>query len=318
MDEKWCRYMYRIKFLVLGFLLIVCAGLLNHCKQVPFTVPDNATLHVSVNPPEILVGGTAEVKVLGFKASGAPLPDGTVIFFTCDIGSIDATAETTGGTAIAVFRSDDKRSGTANVEVSSGNADGSVTIGITTPILNTLIITAQPQVLPPGGGTAEILVIAYDEDMNPLPGIPVVLTGAAGYLESRGRPLYTDAAGEVQDILETTADAAVTAESGEITASVKITVASDSPPEALFVYSPKEPIVGENVYFNASGSSDEDGYIVNYEWDFGDGRSGSGEKVKHRYPAPATYRVVLVVYDDRGNKDVKSDVEITVSAVEGN
>lgn len=309
--------MYKIKFLMLVFLLPVFAGLLNHCKQVALTAPDNATLHVSVNPPVIPIGGTAEVSVLGFKASGAPLPDGTVIFFTCDIGSIDAAVETAGGIATAVFRSDDNRSGTANIEVSSGNAAVKVTIEITAPVLTKLVVTADPHHLPPGGGTSQILVIAYDETMNPLPGIPVVLTTDAGSLESKSRPLYTDSSGEAHDKLETTTTASVKAESGDISASVKVTTASDSPPEAFFVYSPKNPIAGENVYFNASGSSDEDGYIVKYEWDFGDGRSGSGEKVKHRYSLPATYRVVLVVYDDRGNKGVKSDVEITVSASAG-
>lgn len=45
------------------------------------------------------------------------------------------------------------------------------------------------------------------------------------------------------------------------------------------------------VTFNASGSTDTDGSIVNYTWDFGDGTSGSGGQVSH------TFRAALVLQD---------------------
>lgn len=51
---------------------------------------------------------------------------------------------------------------------------------------------------------------------------------------------------------------------------------------------------------DASGSSDPDGTIVSYAWDFGDGATGSGVTASHTYAAAGTYTVSLVVTDDDG------------------
>ena len=51
---------------------------------------------------------------------------------------------------------------------------------------------------------------------------------------------------------------------------------------------------------DASASTDPDGTIASYAWDFGDSTSGTGRTASHRYAAAGTYSVVLVVTDDRG------------------
>lgn len=60
---------------------------------------------------------------------------------------------------------------------------------------------------------------------------------------------------------------------------------------------------GETVSFDASQSSDADGYLIGYDWDFGDGSTASGEKVIHRYDVPGTYPVHLRVQDNSGSPD---------------
>lgn len=52
--------------------------------------------------------------------------------------------------------------------------------------------------------------------------------------------------------------------------------------------------------FDASASSDPDGEIVEWRWDFKDGTTDRGEKVTHRFPTTGRYNVVLEVVDDDG------------------
>jgi hypothetical protein len=57
--------------------------------------------------------------------------------------------------------------------------------------------------------------------------------------------------------------------------------------------------------FNATGSFDPDGAIVDYEWQFGDGTTGSGPAPAHTYSysGGSTYTAILIVTDDDGQRD---------------
>jgi PKD repeat protein len=73
-------------------------------------------------------------------------------------------------------------------------------------------------------------------------------------------------------------------------------------PTADFVYSPSFPIAGETVTFNASSSSPNGGFIVNYTWDFGDGTqlNTSDPIATHTYAAHGDFMVTLTVIDNYG------------------
>lgn len=65
--------------------------------------------------------------------------------------------------------------------------------------------------------------------------------------------------------------------------------------------------------FNASSSSDPDGSIVSYAWNFGDGTTGSGVTTSRTYAAAGTYNVTLTVTDNGGLTATKSQ-NVTVTA----
>ena len=59
---------------------------------------------------------------------------------------------------------------------------------------------------------------------------------------------------------------------------------------------------GRTVNLNGSGSTDNDGTVVRYDWDFGDGitASDAAPTLDHTYAADGTYDVKLTVTDDMG------------------
>jgi len=75
--------------------------------------------------------------------------------------------------------------------------------------------------------------------------------------------------------------------------------------------------VGETVHLYGSGSSDPDGSIVSYDWDFGDGKGATGVSVGHEYSATGTYIVTLTVTDDGGLEDQDTAL-ITVTEASAN
>ncbi|HEV2813084.1 MAG TPA: S8 family serine peptidase [Solirubrobacteraceae bacterium] len=73
----------------------------------------------------------------------------------------------------------------------------------------------------------------------------------------------------------------------------------NQPPTASI--SPTESVRNfETASFDGSGSSDADGTVASYAWDFGDGTTASGATATHAYDWPGTYAVKLTVTDDDG------------------
>ena len=56
-----------------------------------------------------------------------------------------------------------------------------------------------------------------------------------------------------------------------------------------------------NCSFDTRTSTDSDGTIVSYSWDFGDGTNGNGPTANHSYVADGSYLVMLTVTDDGGS-----------------
>jgi PKD repeat protein len=110
----------------------------------------------------------------------------------------------------------------------------------------------------------------------------------------------------------------VTVSTDDDTASGTLTVTVTEPPAneeptATFSASPSVPEVGETVTFDAAASTDADGSVASYEWDFGDGETATGVAPTHTFGAAGDYDVTLTVTDDDGATDTATQ---TVSVTE--
>ncbi|MDP9429299.1 MAG: PKD domain-containing protein [Actinomycetota bacterium] len=72
--------------------------------------------------------------------------------------------------------------------------------------------------------------------------------------------------------------------------------APNAAPTAAFTATPADLTAA----FDASASSDADGRVTGYAWDFGDGGTGTGATGIHTYAVAGTYQVRLTVTDDAG------------------
>jgi PKD repeat protein len=80
----------------------------------------------------------------------------------------------------------------------------------------------------------------------------------------------------------------------------EIEVEKNPPPEAHFSVSPDKGSTVTTFHFDASRSKATVGRIVEYRWNFGDGKRGKGEDTFHTYAKQGEYDVELAVEDNRG------------------
>ncbi|ARC57720.1 Protease 1 [Frondihabitans sp. 762G35] len=83
---------------------------------------------------------------------------------------------------------------------------------------------------------------------------------------------------------------------GSSTQQVTVTVPANQPPVASYT----SVVTNLGAAFDATASSDPDGTVASYAWDFGDGATGTGVKPSHTYAAAGTYTVKLTVTDNQG------------------
>lgn len=96
------------------------------------------------------------------------------------------------------------------------------------------------------------------------------------------------------------------------TATVTTVVTPNQAPTAVAnadVQNGPRPLV---VNFDGTSSTDPDGTIAGYAWDFGDGGSSTSATPSHTYTTQGTYTASLVVTDDNGTASAADSLTITV------
>ncbi|MGQ9477157.1 MAG: PKD domain-containing protein [Candidatus Bipolaricaulia bacterium] len=83
--------------------------------------------------------------------------------------------------------------------------------------------------------------------------------------------------------------------------------AENQPPVADFSFAPLEPTTEDTVAFTDL-STDPDGRIVSWLWEFGDGATAEIQTPSHRFAEPGNYSVKLTVTDDEGATATKTQM----------
>ncbi len=88
-------------------------------------------------------------------------------------------------------------------------------------------------------------------------------------------------------------------------------------PAAQFIFTPANPVINQEIIFDASSSIDSDGTISSYFWDFGDNTTStiSQATTSHFYSTSSNFLIILFVVDD-DNAFNSATATISVTAPE--
>mgnify|MGYP000243992005 CR=1 FL=1 len=292
--------MKKIKLLILAIFALSVALLLTGCG--PTNQPPNASFSASPTSVETPLEVTLD-------ASSSSDPDGSIVSFEWDFG--DGTSSS-GETTTHTYDS----AGDYTVELTVTD-DGGATDSATE-----VVSVSAPNKDPNSGFTASPtsgeapLEVSFDASKSEDPdGTIASYSWDFGDGDTGTGETITHTYADVGDY---TAELTVTDDDGAADKSTQsISVSSgNNPPTASFTADPTSGAAPLEVSFDASGSSDSDGSIDSYSWDFGDGNSGSGETVNHTYDSSGDYTVELTVTDDDGATDETSETIEVVSPPE--
>src|SRR5262249_13551327 len=98
---------------------------------------------------------------------------------------------------------------------------------------------------------------------------------------------------------------------GSVTNGDIFSISGNKIPVAAFSVDPTKGNRDTVFNFNASGSSDPDGNITAYTWDFGDNQTATGKQVNHKFAGGGNFNVKLTVTDNQqGQGTVEREVVV--------
>ena len=268
---------------------------------VTLTVTDNHNasttsstwVYVIANPPVADTGGpytSTAVDPVNFDSSGSHDPDGTIVEYIWDFGDGSNSTEANPTHIYAL-------QGNYTVTLTVTDNDNATVTAYTwcnvsprPPLANAngpySVITGEPIAFSAAGSEdldGEIVEYRWSFD-----------DGTGSFFEENPSHTFTEPATYTVSLTVTDSDG--------LTHTVTAECVVELPPNVMQTANangPYEAYVKEAVSFSSAGSDDEDGEIVSYEWDFGDGGTSSESNPTHEFEDAGTYKVTLTVTDDR-------------------
>ena len=198
--------MSRLRLAPLALAFLSLSG----CEEAPLTAPAGSTIFLQANPTFVIAnGGISVVTAVVTEPAGTFVPDGTEVFFFTNLGRIDEVGKTVRGVARVNFVSD-ARSGRASVTAISGGTtatlDDPIAIGGALPSRVNVVCDPARITIP---RNCRLTATVFDEFGNPVQNVPVSFSIEGSLIEetldSGGALLYTNANGQVTDVLRTRA-----------------------------------------------------------------------------------------------------------------
>lgn len=275
------------------------AGFCNSAGTPPDVALDPAPAN---NPPLADAGGpysgVAGTTLIQFDGSGSSDPDTDAITFVWDFGDGNGAAEMM---PTHTYTSAGNFEVTLVVNDRQADSDPSIaSAAITAPPVN-LAPIADPGG-PYAGAPGQTITFdgsgSADPNGNPLTYSWDFGDNSAG---SGVSPTHSYAAAGTYTVSlvvnDTLLDSAIATTAAEIANSL-----ANRAPRAD-AGGPYSGDTGVAIMFDGTASSDPDGDILNYAWDFGDGSVATGATPTHSYAAAGTYAVSLIVNDGEFDSD---------------
>jgi PKD repeat protein len=264
---------------------------------VTLTVKDNQgatgvltkSVTVAANLPPVASFTSSAVNLAAsFDGSASADPDGTIASYSWDFG--DGSAPGSGPTPSHLYGAAGTYTVVLTVTDNQGGT-GSSTTAVT--------VTAGVNQLPVASFTSSSanLVASFNGSASADPDGTIASYswdfGDGSAPGSGPAPSHTYAAAGTYQVVLTVTDN----QGGTGSSTKSVTVAVNQPPVASFTSS----AVNLAASFDGSASSDTDGNVASYSWNFGDGSAaGVGATPSHVYAGSGTYQVTLTVTDNQG------------------
>ena len=268
------------------------------------SVSHTVTVTAANQPPVAAFTSSSTNLAASFDGSTSSDPDGTVASYSWNFG--DGSTAGSGKTTSYTYAN----AGTYTVTLTVTDNQGA-----TNSVSHTVTVTAanQPPVAAFTSSSAN-LAASFDGSTSSDPDGTVASYSwnfGDGSTAGTGKTTthsYT-AAGTYTVTLTVTDNQGAT---NSVSHTVTVTTANQ-PPVAAFTSSSANLAAS----FDGSTSSDPDGTVASYSWNFGDGSAaGTGKTTSHSYTAAGTYSVVLTVTDNQGaTGTVTHAVTVTASGV---